>query len=106
MDRIQRTRTAIERVVPWLALVATPLGLFLVLRSQREAIASLESIVWDAIAPSVLAFILAPLLQGVSFGIVCGYSRVRRRSSVRWSSGRARTLCAMRLPARSQLPTA
>ena len=70
MDRIRRMLTISERVVPWLALVATPLGLFLVLRSQGEAIASLESIGWDAIVPSALAFMLAPLLQGVSFWIV------------------------------------
>ena len=47
-----------------------PLGLFLVLRGQREAIAALDSIGWDEIAPSALAFVLAPLLQGVSFWIV------------------------------------
>ncbi len=69
-DRLRRTLTAAERVVPWLALVAAPLGLFLLLRSQREAIAMLDSIGWDAIAPSALAFMLAPLLQGVSFWIV------------------------------------
>jgi len=69
-DRLRRTLTALERVVPWLALVATPIGLFLVLWSQREAIAALDSIGWDAIAPSALAFMLAPLLQGVSFWIV------------------------------------
>lgn len=70
IDRIRRTLKAIERAVPWLALLATPLGLFLMLRSQREAIASLESIGWEAIAASALAFMLAPLLQGVSFWIV------------------------------------
>ena len=70
MDRIRRALAAIERVVPWLALVATPLGLFLLLRSQREAIAALDSIGWEAILPSALAFMLAPLLQGVSFWIV------------------------------------
>ena len=70
IDRLRHLLTRIERVVPWLALVATPLGLFLVLRSQREAIAALDSLGWDAIAPSALAFALAPLLQGVSFWIV------------------------------------
>ncbi len=69
-DRIRRTLAAFERVVPWLALVATPIGLFFVLRSQREAIETLDSIGWDALAPSALAFMLAPLLQGVSFWIV------------------------------------
>ena len=70
MDRIRRALAAIERVVPWLALVATPLGLFLLLRSQRDTIAALGSIGWEAILPSALAFMLAPLLQGVSFWIV------------------------------------
>ena len=70
MDRIRRALAAIERVVPWLALVATPLGLFLLLRSQRDTIAALDSIGWEAILPSALAFMLAPLLQGVSFWIV------------------------------------
>jgi len=69
-DRFRRTLTALEHVVPWLSLVAAPLGLFLLLRNQREAIAMLDSIGWDAIAPSALAFMVAPLLQGVSFWIV------------------------------------
>ncbi len=90
MDRIRRTLTAIERVVPWLALVATPFGLFLVLRSQREAIAALDSIGWDAIAPSALAFMLAPLLQGVSFWIV-----------LRFLNGRTTLLDAMVVWSRS-----
>lgn len=57
-------------MVPWLALVVTPLALFLVLRSQREAITTLDSVGWTAIAPSCLALALAPLLQGLTFCLV------------------------------------
>jgi hypothetical protein len=60
----------VERVVPWLALAATPLALLLVLRSQGDAIAALDSVGWAAIGPSCLALVLPPLLQGVTFCIV------------------------------------
>jgi len=60
----------LERFVPWLALAGAGVGLFLVLRGQRDALAALESIGWTAIAPSALAFMLAPLMQGVSSWIV------------------------------------
>lgn len=60
----------LERVVPWLALAGAAAGLFLVLKGQRDAVAALESVGWAAIAPSAIAFMVAPLLQGVTSWIV------------------------------------
>jgi hypothetical protein len=69
-EEARRWLARLERVIPWLALAGAAVGLFLVLRGQRDALAALESVGWAAIAPSALAFMLAPLLQGVSSWIV------------------------------------
>ena len=42
IERIRRLLTLLERWIPWLALVAAPIGVFLVLRSQQAAIASVS----------------------------------------------------------------
>ena len=71
IDLARRFLGRAERIVPWLALVAAPVGLFLLLRSQRDAIAEVDwTISWQSLAMSALAFALAPLLQGVSFWLV------------------------------------
>jgi hypothetical protein len=58
----------LERLVPWLALVAAAVGVSLVLRDQHAAVAALDwTIPWRTVAVSAFAFALAPLLQGVSF---------------------------------------
>jgi glycosyltransferase 2 family protein len=68
IDRIRRWVALVERVVPWLALVAAAVGLSLVLRTQRDALAALDwSLPWQAAAAGVVAFSLAPLMQGLSF---------------------------------------
>jgi glycosyltransferase 2 family protein len=74
MDTIsipRRLRSAIallERVIPWLALLAAAVGLTLLLRSQREAVAAIDwTLPWRAVAISALGFAVAPLLQGLSF---------------------------------------
>jgi hypothetical protein len=70
-DRIRPLLARVERFVPWAALVAAPIGVLLVLRSQREAIAQIEwTISWQPFAVSALAFALAPLVQGLSFWLV------------------------------------
>jgi hypothetical protein len=71
IERIQRLVACVERFVPWVALVAAPVGVFLVLRSQREAILQTDwTISWQPFVVSALAFALAPLLQGLSFWLV------------------------------------
>jgi hypothetical protein len=71
IERIQRLAARVERVVPWVALGAAPIGVFLVLRSQRAALAEIEWMLpWQAVVVSALAFAVAPLLQGVSFWLV------------------------------------
>lgn len=71
LDRIRRCFARVERFVPWFALVAAPVGVFLVLRSQREAISQIDwTISWQPVALSALAFTLAPLVQGLSFWLV------------------------------------
>jgi glycosyltransferase 2 family protein len=68
LSRARRVLSVAERVVPWLALVAAPVGLLLVLRGQREAVAAVEwHVSWQIAAASALAFAVAPLLQGLSF---------------------------------------
>jgi glycosyltransferase 2 family protein len=71
IDRIRRCLALGERFVPWLALVAAPVGVFLVLRSQREAISAVDlTVSWQPVAVSALAFALGPLAQGLSFWLV------------------------------------
>ena len=54
--------------MPWLALVAAPVGIFLVLRTQRDALRELDwSIPWHLFAAAALTYALAPLMQGFSF---------------------------------------
>lgn len=68
IERIRRVLAVIERVVPWLALVAAAVGLSLVVRTQRDALTALDwSLPWTAAAVGVLAFSVAPLMQGLSF---------------------------------------
>ena len=71
IEQIQRLAGRVERYVPWLALVAAPVGVLLVLQSQREALMTIDwSIPWQALVVSALAFSVAPVLQGVSFWLV------------------------------------
>lgn len=71
IEWIKRFVVRVERFVPWAALVAAPIGVFLVLSSQREAITTIDwSIPWQALVVSTLAFALAPLMQGLSFWLV------------------------------------
>jgi hypothetical protein len=71
IERILRLAARVERFVPWVALVAAPVGVFLVLRSQREALAEIEwTLPWQAVVVSALAFAVAPLMQGLSFWLV------------------------------------
>jgi hypothetical protein len=71
LDRIRRCLARVEPFVPWVALVAAPIGVFLVLRSQREAITKIDwTVPWQPIVVSALAFTLAPLMQGLSFWLV------------------------------------
>ena len=71
IDRIRRLATLVERFVPWAALVAAPVGVFLVLRTQRDAITTVDwTIPWHSVVVSALAFALAPLVQGLSFWLV------------------------------------
>jgi glycosyltransferase 2 family protein len=66
--RIRRTAAILERAVPWLALGAAVVGLFLLFRTQREAISGLDwNIPWQVAVLSATAFALAPLVQGLSF---------------------------------------
>ena len=60
----------LERVFPVIALLAAGVGLTLVLRSQGEGVAALRSVGPAALAPSAIAFMLAPLAQGVSSWLV------------------------------------
>jgi glycosyltransferase 2 family protein len=58
----------LERIVPWVALVAAPLGLLLVLRAERDAIASINwTLSWRALALGATAYAIAPLMQGLTF---------------------------------------
>jgi hypothetical protein len=80
VNRARRYLARAERIVPWLALVAAPVGLFLLVRSQRDAISQVEwTISWQPLAVSGLAFALAPLLQGVSFWLVLRFLTGRTR---------------------------
>jgi hypothetical protein len=68
--RTRRALAGLERVFPWIALVAAAAGLFIVLTGQREGIAAVDSIGWTAVVPSALALMLAPLMQGASSYLV------------------------------------
>jgi hypothetical protein len=68
--RIRVAAARLERAIPWIALPAAALGLCLVLRSQRAGAEALAGLGWSAIAPSALAFALAPLAQGLSSWLV------------------------------------
>lgn len=71
IKRIRHFAARVERFVPWLALVAAPIGVLLLLRSQREAVMTIDwSIPWQVLVVSAVAFAVAPLLQGVSFWLV------------------------------------
>ena len=69
-DRIRPVLRRLERLVPRLALVVTPIALFLVVRSQRDALDVLGGVRWQSVAASAAAFAVAPLLQGLSFWLV------------------------------------
>ena len=71
IEQARRGLKHVERAIPWLTLVAAPVGVFLVIRSQRDAISAIDwTISWEPLAVSVLAFALAPLMQGLSFWLV------------------------------------
>lgn len=71
IEQARRALKHVERAIPWLTLVAAPVGVFLVIRSQRDAISAIDwTISWEPLTVSVLAFALAPLTQGLSFWLV------------------------------------
>ena len=71
IEQARRALKHVERAIPWLTLVAAPVGVFLVVRSQRDAISAIDwTISWEPLTVSVLAFALAPLMQGLSFWLV------------------------------------
>jgi hypothetical protein len=53
-----------------LALAAAPIALFFLVRGQRDALAALGTVRWQPVALSTVAFVVAPLLQGLSFWLV------------------------------------
>jgi glycosyltransferase 2 family protein len=68
MEQLRRLLGTVERVVPWIALVAAVAGLALLFRTQRATLAQFDwTIPWQTAAASALAFSLAPLVQGLSF---------------------------------------
>lgn len=71
VERIRRFAARVERLIPWVTLAAAPVGVLLVLRSQREAITTIDwAVPWQPVVLSALAFTLAPLVQGLSFWLV------------------------------------
>jgi glycosyltransferase 2 family protein len=67
-EQLRRAVVAAERLVPWLALAAAILGLLLVFRANRGALAGAQWMLpWQAAVSAALAFAIAPLLQGLSF---------------------------------------
>src|SRR5215210_4693417 len=71
IDRIRAVVAVGERAIPWVALAAATTGLFVLVRSQRNAVGTLDwRIPWETAATSALAFALAPLIQGASFWLV------------------------------------
>lgn len=59
-----------ERLIPWLALAATPFAIFLLFRGQQDELGVLGTVGWQPVALSALAFAVAPTLQGLSFWLV------------------------------------
>jgi hypothetical protein len=69
--RIRALAGRLERYVPRVAIVAAVVGLALVARTQRGALAEIDwEIAWQPFAISTIAFAVAPLTQGLSFWIV------------------------------------
>ena len=67
-NRVRGALSVAERAVPRVALAAAPVGILLVLRAQRDALAAVDwQVSWRIAAVSVLGFVVAPLLQGFSF---------------------------------------
>lgn len=70
-ERIRRLVVSLEPFVPWFAVLAAPIGVALVVRSQHQAISETDwATSWHPVAVSALAFALAPLVQGLSFWLV------------------------------------
>ena len=69
--RVRTLLERLERLVPRIALAVAPVAIFLVLRSQRDALGELRGAVgWHDVLTSALAFMVAPVVQGLSFWLV------------------------------------